>query len=79
MTHKEAAKTHFRNRFIERYGTSPSLLEIDLMRRQVKAKKCFMWKTCGHAVKAIVCFRNIHVAVVYDTSIDGMVTAGVKI
>jgi hypothetical protein len=76
MTHKQAAKAHFRRRFIERYGRAPSLKETDDIRLALKHKRCFWCQDCGSTIRGIVPFGNIYVTAVYNKRIDGMVTAG---
>ena len=79
MNHKQAAKSHFSDRMVERYGRRPSLKEIDFFRLSLKNRTCFLYKDCGPVIKGIVSFQNIHASVVYDKNLDGMVTAGVRI
>lgn len=76
MNHKAAAKTHVRNRMIERYGRAPSLRELDDIRRSLKHKQCFLYEDCGHTIRGIVAFRNIYISAVYNKAMDGVVTAG---
>jgi len=79
MKHKQAAKAHFRNRLLKRYGKVPTLKEIDTIRLSLKHRQCFLWQDCGETIQGIVPFRNIHISAVYNKAIDGVVTAGVPL
>jgi len=76
MNHRSAAKSHFRSRMLERYGRAPSIKETDNIRLAIKTRQCFWSQDCGDTIRGIVHFGNIHVAVVYSKTLDGMLTAG---
>lgn len=76
MNHKQAAKSHFCARMVERYNRRPTLREIDDIRLSVKRGDCFWSQKNERIIRAIVAFRNIKISVVYNLEMDGVVTAG---
>lgn len=76
MEHRLAAKSHFCKRMIERYNRRPTLREIDNIRLAVKNGQCFWAQSNERIIRAVVRFQNIHISVVYNRKMDGMVTAG---
>lgn len=81
MEHRAAAKTHVFNRIRERYGRTPELRDIDLMRLALLTnnENCFLRREYATTIKGVVRYQNIYVSAVYNKKIRGMVTVGIPL
>lgn len=79
MNHRSAAKAHYRERCIKRYGRAPDVRDMDRHRLALKYGTAWMCKDCGDTIKGVVKLGNIYITAVYDKELDGMITAGVSL